>query len=168
MIEQLLTLARKEPRDVLSELAPLALEMPAADAISETHALAQSRHVDVELRADPGVRVMGDSAALRTLIRNLVDNAVRYTPERGKVEVRIREVREGTLLEVMDTGPGIPEADRARAFDRFYRRAAAPEGGSGLGLAIVKAVAERHGARLSLDTAPIGGLRVTVTFPPAV
>jgi two-component system OmpR family sensor kinase len=66
---------------------------------------------------------------------------------------------------VLDSGPGIPEADRARAFDRFYRRAAAPEGGSGLGLAIVKAIADRHGASVALGKAPLGGLRVTVTFP---
>ncbi len=165
MIEQLLTLARNEPRDALSELQPISLEAPAADAISDTHALAESRHVELELRADPGVRVMGDAAALRTLVRNLVDNAVRYTPEQGKVEVRVRATREGATLEVMDTGRGIPEPDRARAFDRFYRRVAAPEGGSGLGLAIVKAIAERHGARIALDTAPIGGLQVTVTFP---
>ena len=69
------------------------------------------------------------------------------------------------MLEVADTGPGIPAADRERAFDRFYRRANAPEGGSGLGLAIVKAIADRHGARISLDDAPGGGLQVTVGFP---
>ncbi len=68
---------------------------------------------------------------------------------------------------MLDSGPGIPEADRARAFDRFYRRAAAPEGGSGLGLAIVKAIAERHGARIALDKAPLGGLRVDGDVPDA-
>ncbi|MEJ0037635.1 MAG: ATP-binding protein [Gammaproteobacteria bacterium] len=166
MIEQLLTLARNEPRDSSAELKTLALETPAAEAISDMHALAQSRHIELELRADPNVRVRGDQAALRTLVRNLVDNAVRYTPEHGQVEVRVSPADTGATLEVLDTGPGIPEADRARAFDRFYRRAAAPEGGSGLGLAIVKAIAERHGARIALDTAPFGsGLRVTVTFP---
>ena len=165
MIEQLLTLARSEPRDVTGELKPVPLETPAAEAISDMHALAQSRHIELELRAEPNVWVRGDQAALRTLVRNLVDNAVRYTPEQGKVEIRVGSTDTGATLAVLDSGPGIPEADRGRAFDRFYRRAAAPEGGSGLGLAIVKAIAERHGARIALDTAPLGGLQVTVTFP---
>lgn len=165
MIEQLLTLARSEPRDTVSELKPVPLETPAAEAISDTHALAQSRHIELELQAEPNVWVRGDPGALRTLARNLVDNAVRYTPEHGKVEVRVSSTNAGATLEVLDSGPGIPEADRARAFDRFYRRAAAPEGGSGLGLAIVKAIAERHGARIALDKASLGGLRVAVTFP---
>jgi signal transduction histidine kinase len=165
MIEQLLTLARSEPRDMVSELKPVPLETPAAEAMSDTHALAQSRHVELSLNAEAHVWVRGDPPALRTLVRNLVDNAVRYTPEGGKVEVRVGSTSTGAILEVLDTGPGIPEADRARAFDRFYRRAAAPEGGSGLGLAIVKAIAERHGASVALGAAPTGGLRVTVTFP---
>jgi signal transduction histidine kinase len=165
MIEQLLTLARSEPRDTMGELKPVPLETPAAEAISDTHALAQSRHIELELRAEPNVWVRGDQPALRTLVRNLVDNAVRYTPESGKVEVHVGSTPTGATLDVLDSGPGIPEADRARAFDRFYRRAAAPEGGSGLGLAIVKAIADRHGARISLDKGSLGGLRVTVTFP---
>jgi signal transduction histidine kinase len=165
MIDQLLTLARSEPRDTTGELKPVPLETPAGEAISDMHALAQSRHIELGLQAEENVWVRGDAPALRTLVRNLVDNAVRYTPEHGKVDVRIASSAAGATLEVCDTGPGIPEADRARAFDRFYRRAAAPEGGSGLGLAIVKAIAERHGAQIALDAAPIGGLRVTVTFP---
>src|SRR6185295_14601412 len=87
MIEQLLTLARSEPRDTMGELKPVPLETPAAEAISDMHALAQSRHIELELHAEPNVWVRGDQGALRTLVRNLVDNAVRYTPERGKVEV---------------------------------------------------------------------------------
>jgi two-component system OmpR family sensor kinase len=69
------------------------------------------------------------------------------------------------VLEVSDSGPGIPPEERARVFDRFHRRRGSPEGGSGLGLAIVKAIAERHGARVDLDDAPGGGLKVTVAFP---
>ncbi len=166
LIEQLLTLARSEPRDALSELQLIPLETPAMEGIADTHALAQSRHIDLELQSQADARVLGDPAALRTLTRNLVDNAVRYTPEHGKVRVSIATTNAGVTLEVTDTGPGIPEADRARAFDRFYRRVAAPEDGSGLGLAIVKAIVERHGATVTLADAPGGGLRVIVTFPP--
>jgi signal transduction histidine kinase len=166
LIEQLLTLARNEPRDALSELRPMPLETPAMEAIADAHALAQSRHIDLELRSQAGAQVLGDPAALRTLTRNLLDNAVRHTPGHGKVLVSIAATDAGATLEITDTGPGIPEADRARAFDRFYRRATAPEGGSGLGLAIVKAIAERHAATVALADGPGGGLRVTVSFPP--
>jgi two-component system, OmpR family, sensor kinase len=114
----------------------------------------------------PGnISVRGDAPALRTLVRNLVDNAVRYTPPHGSVQVRCRATAQGALLEVSDTGPGIPARDRDRVFDRFYRRAAAQEGGTGLGLAIVKSIAERHGANIALNEAPGGGLHVSVTFP---
>ena len=71
----------------------------------------------------------------------------------------------GRRVEVSDSGPGIKRADRERVFDRFYRRAAAQESGTGLGLAIVKTIAERHGAQISLDDAPGGGLLATVRFP---
>jgi len=165
LLEQLLTLARNEPRDERDELSQIPLEAAAASGIADTHALAMARHIDLGLDADPTAVVRGDRDALRTLVRNLVDNAVRYTPQGGRVSVRIRNTAAGALLEVADTGTGIPVPDRERAFDRFYRRANTPEGGSGLGLAIVRAIADRHGARISLNDAPGGGLLVTVDFP---
>jgi signal transduction histidine kinase len=165
LVEQLLTLARSEPRDERGELSLLALDTAAAEGITDTHALAIARRIDLGLDADPGAMVSGDREALRTLVRNLVDNAVRYTPAGGRVQVRTRATPEGALLEVTDSGPGIPASDRERAFDRFYRRTGTPEGGSGLGLAIVKAIADRHGARVSLEEAQGGGLRVAVGFP---
>ncbi len=168
LVEQLLTLARNEPRDASGELRPTTLETAAAQGVADCHALTATRHIDLSVAAEPNVPVLGDPEALRTLVRNLVDNAVRYTPQGARVRVRCRSSREGALLEVIDNGAGIPAADRERAFDRFYRRATAPEGGSGLGLAIVKAIAERHGARVALDDAPGGGLQVSVLFPPGV
>jgi two-component system OmpR family sensor kinase/two-component system sensor histidine kinase QseC len=164
LVEQLLTLARNEPRAEGSELVPLTLDVPAAEGIADSHALAVERGIELRLDAVPGLTVRGDREALRVLVRNLVDNAVRHTPFKGRVRVSVRPSADAVLLEVTDTGPGIPAADRERAFDRFYRRASAPEGGSGLGLAIVRAIAERHGARVSLGDAPGGGLEVTVSF----
>jgi signal transduction histidine kinase len=171
LVEQLLTLARNEPREASGELATIRLEQPAADGIADAYAPAAARHIELSLEADSAT-VRGDREALRILVRNLIDNAVRYTPEGGRVRVRVRAGsqvagRTGpTLLEVADSGPGIPSADRERAFDRFYRRVGTPEGGSGLGLAIVKAIADRHGAQVGLGDAPEGGLLVTVAFPP--
>jgi signal transduction histidine kinase len=164
LVEQLLTLARNEPRDDKGELSPVLLETAAAEGIADTHALALARGIDLGLDAEPDVRVMGDGDALRTLVRNLVDNAVRYTPAGGRIQVRAAKTPQGAVLEVCDSGPGIAAADRERVFDRFYRRASAPQGGSGLGLAIVKAIADRHAARVTLADAPGGGLQVTVDF----
>jgi len=166
LIEQLLTLARNEPQDVREELRPISLRSPVAEAIADTHALAQARRIELQLEADDRALVLGDGAALRTLARNLVDNAVRYTPEGGKVRVEVSGSAGGARLAVTDSGPGIPAADRERAFDRFYRRVHTGESGTGLGLAIVKAIADRHRATVTLEPAVSGGLRVVVAFPP--
>jgi signal transduction histidine kinase len=165
LVEQLLTLARSDPGEAAGDFEPFDLVAAAAQALTDTHALAVARHIDLSLEHDGDVPVRGDREALRTLARNLVDNAVRYTPPGGSVRVRCRVAAEAAVLEVIDTGPGIAAADRARVFDRFYRRASANETGTGLGLAIVKAIAARHGAEVVLDDAPSGGLHVSVSFP---
>jgi signal transduction histidine kinase len=165
LVEQLLTLARSDPGETTGDFELLDLSTVAAQALTDTRALAAAKHIDLSLEREGAVPVKGDREALPTLVRNLVDNAVRYTPAGGSVRVRCQLQAAEALLEVIDTGPGIPAADRARVFDRFYRRANANETGTGLGLAIVKAIAARHGARVLLDDALSGGLRVTVSFP---
>ena len=114
------------------------------------------------------VVVRGDAQQLTILLSNLVDNALRHTPAGGRVDIGI-EAREGrACLTVTDNGPGIPDSDRQRVFDRFYRgNSDSFSVGSGLGLAIVKAVCEQHGASIELTEAPPQGLRVTVCFPRA-
>jgi two-component system OmpR family sensor kinase len=104
--------------------------------------------------------------ALRTLVYNLVDNALRYTPSGGRVDVVVGNDARRASLAVRDNGPGIPPADRSRVFDRFYRGSGAEGvGGSGLGLAIAKRIAERHGAAIELGPGIDGaGLGVIVTF----
>lgn len=167
LVEQLLVLARHQanaatgvkPQSVsLAEVARLAV----ADAAPS----AQLRHTDVGLaRADDGM-IAGQPEALRILMRNLLDNAVKYTPTGGKVDLEI--VREAGVmrLSVQDSGPGIAEADRERVLDRFYRVAGTDTTGSGLGLAIVRSIAEMHGASLRLGHSErLGGLRVDATFP---
>jgi signal transduction histidine kinase len=165
LVEQLLALARSDPQETVGDFALIDLSAAAAQGITDTHDLALARKIDLSLDAAPNVMVRGDGEALRTLVRNLVDNAVRYTPPSGSVQVRCRETPAAAVLEVQDNGPGIAPADRDRVFDRFFRRAAAQESGTGLGLAIVTAIAERHSARVVLDTTPGGGLHVTVSFP---
>jgi len=166
LVEQLLALARSDPQEGARDFKLVDLAAAAAAAVTDTHELALARQIELSLDAPPNIPIQGDPEALRTLMRNLVDNAVRYTPPHGSVQVRCRATAEGPLLEVIDTGPGIAPSDRERVFDRFYRRAAAQESGTGLGLAIVKAIAERHGARVTLEQAPGGGLRAAVLFSP--
>jgi len=164
-VEQLLTLARSDPGEAAGDFRLVDLAAAAGAGVTDTHELALARRIELSLDAPPNIRIRGDPEALRTLVRNLVDNAVRYTPPHGSVQVRCRATARGPLIEVIDTGPGIAPSDRERVFDRFYRRAAAQESGTGLGLAIVKAIAERHSARVALEEASGGGLRVAVMFP---
>ncbi len=115
---------------------------------------------------EQAVTVRGDADALRVMLTNLVDNAVRYTPGGGRIDVEVAVEDDASVLRVRDTGPGIPPNDRERVFDRFFRSTASRGTGSGLGLAIVRRVAERHGASISLTNAsPAGGLLVTIRFP---
>jgi signal transduction histidine kinase len=165
LVEQLLTLARHEPDAAQGSLQTVALDEATRAGIADAHPLAAARGTDVSLDAPVRVDVSGDADALRILVRNLVDNAVRYAPANGTVKVQVAADATGATLTVDDSGPGIPPAERERAFDRFYRRDGSADGGSGLGLAIVKAIASRHGAAVTLDASPLGGLRVTVAFP---
>jgi signal transduction histidine kinase len=165
LVEQLLTLARSDPQETGVDFKPVDLAAAAAQGITDTHDFALARNIELGLEAAPGILIAGDVEALRTLVRNLVDNAVRYSSAPGSVQVRVHSTAKSAVLEVSDRGPGIGPADRERVFDRFYRRTAAQESGTGLGLAIVKAIAQRHAASVALDDAAGGGLHVTVSFP---
>ncbi|WP_018911691.1 ATP-binding protein [Thiomonas sp. FB-6] len=164
LVEQLLALARADSGGRETP-ASSSLTDAARQALADTLDLAQARGIDAGLEQAEERTVLAPPQGLRMLARNLVDNAVRYSPRGARVDVRVREQDGKVLLEVDDSGPGIPAADRPRVFDRFYRRADAPPGGSGLGLAIVRSVAERSHASVELLDSPLGGLRVRVSFP---
>jgi two-component system OmpR family sensor kinase len=166
IVEQLLTLARQAP-EARPQAPREAVDLVAIAQIVVTEFAGQAAHKDIDLglaRAEP-VRVDGDPTALRALLANLVDNAVRYTPRGGAVDVAVGVEDREAFVAVSDNGPGIPESERARVFDRFYRVPGSGEVGSGLGLAIVREVAERHAARVVLDAGEGGGLVVRVCFP---
>lgn len=170
LVEQLLSLARQEPR-AEAPRQRFRLDELAREVVAEMMPLADARNIDLGISASQPAFVLGDSDALRTLLRNLVDNAVRYTPHDGTVDVSVEESSEpaspGSRLRIVDTGQGIAEDERSRVFDRFYRSPGSSPPGSGLGMAIVKAIADAHGARVSLASGPQGrGLAVTVAFAP--
>jgi two-component system OmpR family sensor kinase len=170
LVEQLLALARQEPRaDVVRKR--VRFDDLAREVVAEMVPLADARKIDLGISASQPVHVTGDPDSLRTLVRNLVDNAVRYTPIGGTVDLTVLESADessshGAVLRVVDTGPGIPPDERLRVFDRFYRPPGTSPPGSGLGMAIVKAIADGHGASITLDSGSNGvGLAVTVSFP---
>ena len=164
LVEQLLALARSEPGAAAATPQRLDLSELVRQAVADTVPLALARDTRFTLLADAPVPMDGDRTALALLARNLADNAVRYAPRGARVEVRVTQPDGVATLQVDDSGPGIPAAERERVFDRFYRRASGDEPGSGLGLAIVRSVAQRHGATVALDDSPLGGLRVTLRF----
>lgn len=165
LVDQLLTLARSEPEAAERPGSPVRLDGAARQALSDVASLASARGVDLGLTDAEQAIVEGDAEALGVLIRNLADNAVRYTPCGGRVDVSVRRREGEAVLQVADTGPGIPAAERERVLARFYRMPGGDEGGSGLGLAIVKAIAQRHGGRIELGDAPGGGLLARVVLP---
>lgn len=162
--EQLLTLARLDADAASGTLAEVALDEIARQAVMEFSDLAKSRGIDLGLTECQPTTVMSMAGSLRVLINNLTDNALRYTPAGGRVDIAVREENGRPVLEVLDTGPGIPDELRKRVFDRFYRVPGTPSPGSGLGLAIVKSVAKALRATVSLGENQEGGLVVRVSF----
>jgi Signal transduction histidine kinase len=132
---------------------------------AEQGAQALAKDIALELVAGEAAPLIGNEVMLRVLLRNLIDNAIRYTPPGGKVGVGITARSGGVTLSVCDNGPGIPPERRAQALQRFHRLAGQDTEGSGLGLSIVARIAELHHARLELGSGLEGkGLCVTVNF----
>ncbi|MCG6875031.1 MAG: sensor histidine kinase N-terminal domain-containing protein [Betaproteobacteria bacterium] len=168
LVEQLLVMARLEPDAADQPAERVELGALAYSVTRDFAPLAEARSVALEVDADENVATLGAEDALRILLSNLVDNAIRYTLPGGTIVVRVSMAAGDATLEVADDGPGIPESERARVFDRFYRVAGADQPGSGLGLAIVRQVADLHRARVELGAGLGGaGLSVRVRFPPA-
>lgn len=167
VVQQLLTLSRLVPEAAsLEDTIEFDLSKLAAEIIAQIGHLAVEKHLDIELIADSPAMIMGNSTAIGILIRNLVDNAIRYTPQKGAIDVVVENKVNGVLLKVIDNGPGIPAELHSRVFERFYRILGNRSPGSGLGLAIVQQIAKLHSAHLSVGTPKSGkGLKVEVFFP---
>jgi two-component system OmpR family sensor kinase len=169
LVEQLLVLARQQAHGVEATTAqPVALATLAAQVVADAAPLAAAKRIDLGLDAVDTIPVQGHAEPLRILLANLVDNAVKYTPEGGTVDVTVQREGNHMVLSVEDSGPGIDEVDRARVLDRFYRVPGSAATGSGLGLAIADAIAQLHGSALVLDRSPrFGGLRIGLRLPVA-
>jgi signal transduction histidine kinase len=175
LTSDLLTLSHLEEPEAAVE-APRArvdLARLARETAAEMEILATDKQQELSVDAPEEVILMGDRTGLQTLIRNLLDNAIRYTDPRGHVALRVHtgedaEGRRFALLQVEDDGSGIPAADQGRIFERFYRvdKARSREtGGTGLGLSIVKHVVESHGGKVKVESTLGVGSTFTVTLP---
>ena len=170
LTNQLLSLSRAEPVNGL--VAPpqtVDLAVVARDMVVELLPLAVRKQIDLGYERDGELPAMvsGQPVLLREMIANLIDNALRYTPEGGSVTVAVGRREDGVRVVVRDNGPGIPEAQRQNVFLRFFRLETSDTLGSGLGLSIVREIVLAHGGEIALDDAAGGGLLVTVRLPAA-
>jgi two-component system OmpR family sensor kinase/two-component system sensor histidine kinase QseC len=166
-VEQLLALAHADPAAAVAH-APLDFAEVVRLALADSLPLAGARNGSVELEAAGPLWLQGDAQALRSLVRNLVDNALVHGGSAPRVQVGLTTEGGEAVLHVDDHGPGIPEAERERVFDRFHRlidRVPGGGQGSGLGLAIVRSISAQHGGTVRLADAPGGGLRAEVRLP---
>jgi two-component system sensor histidine kinase QseC len=166
LVLQLLELERQEGlQGNPTQFSPVELCAIARREIAELGVAGLHRGIVIDLVAPTSMLIDGDEGGLGALLRNLVENALRYTPQDGAVSVRIAGVGKIVSLTVDDSGPGIAETDRQRAMERFHRGLGHATVGSGLGLSIVQRVVELHQGEIRLDQSPMGGLRVEVRLP---
>ena len=167
LLEQLLALAKYEAGP-LSHVPSTLFDEVVKEVVADQLPLAQARSIDLGFKRVEEVLVAADPTALTVLVRNLLDNAIRYTPEGGKIDISL--FREGAhgVLKIEDTGPGIPINELPRVFDPFYRGRQTGIQGTGLGLSIVRQIVESLSGSVTLENMMVpglGGLRVTIVLP---
>ena len=165
LIDQLLRLARLDPLHGMAEAVPFDLGRQVQDVVNDVReaAMEKNQHLEFALPDGP-VKLQGDPEMLRLAIRNLLENAIRYTPQDGTVTVGIDKGHSAVRFWVRDSGPGVLSDDLPHLTERFYRGRNVTAGGSGLGLPIVKRVAELNNAQLTLSNIPEGGLEATLEW----
>ncbi len=168
VVAQLLTLSRLSQEENLNDVRPVDLHKLVTEIVAYLVPIALEKNIEIELDPPLGPTViMGNDIALGILIRNIVDNAIRYTPEKGEIKIKVFSEKDRIILRITDSGPGIPIKLRERVFERFYRILGTKAHGSGLGLAIVSQITELHHAKIKLDVPENGiGLQFDVEFPP--
>lgn len=168
IIDNLLTLGKADHGVFDLKLEEVHLDEVIQELYDDCSMLAESKHITVQLKKSEQITIVGDKGRLRQLFLNLVDNAIKYTPEGGHVSISIERQNGTAKVSVEDTGIGIPEQDTERIFDRFYRvdKARSREmGGTGLGLSIAKWIAEIHRGSITVKSEPNRGSTFTVTLP---
>jgi two-component system OmpR family sensor kinase len=173
LLEQMLALARAQEAagDSGAQGTQVSMRRVFREVLEDLMPLAEAKRIDLGVTGQDDAGVAAAEVDLKTLVRNLAENAIRYTPPGGRVDLSVHTERDRVILRIDDTGPGIPESERERVFDPFYRITGNDAEGSGLGLSIVRTIAARIGAEVTLGRPDVqqerAGLRVTVEFPVA-
>ncbi len=167
LLDQLLTLAKAQSAADLPK-SPVSVQGIYRRVLEDLMPLAEAKHIDIGVEGTQDAEVWASELDMIAVVKNLVDNAIRYTPEGGQVDLSVKVSQGKAELHIQDNGPGIPLAERNRVFDPFYRTLGSEQIGSGLGLSIVQTIAHRIGAEIRLDFADEvqqAGLHVTVIVP---
>jgi two-component system OmpR family sensor kinase len=167
LLDQLLTLAKVQATLDLPT-SRISVQAVYRRVLEDLLPLAEAKHIDIGVEGGQDAQVLVNEVDLIAVVKNLVDNAIRYTPDGGRVDLSVAIVDHRALLQIKDSGPGIPTDERVRVFDPFYRSLGSDQLGSGLGLSIVKAIADRTGAEVRLtfsDEARQSGLCASVLVP---
>ncbi|MFJ2709412.1 ATP-binding protein [Pseudomonas sp. NPDC087346] len=170
LVDQLLNLAKAQADNRVAlpvQVLTVSVHQVYRQVLEDLLPLAEFKQIDIGVEGETDAQVRISESELHTLVKNLVDNAIRYTPPGGRVDLSVSVVNGAALLQIKDTGPGIAPQERERVFDPFYRSLGTDEAGSGLGLSIVQAIAERNGARIDLaysDETQNSGLCVSVSL----
>jgi heavy metal sensor kinase len=167
MVDRLLMLSRADSGDAKLSIDVVDLGALAGEVAEQLSVLAEEKHQSIKVHCDPVLNWVGDRVVLRQALMNLVDNAIKYSPEGGSIEVHVSQSPDGVAIDVSDTGPGIPEELQARIFDRFYRVDKARSrgnGGTGLGLAIAKWAVEVNGGHLTIEPSNGAGSRFRISL----
>lgn len=167
LLDQLLTFAKAQSRAEQS-MSPVSIQDIYRRVLEDLVPLAEARHIDIGVEGEQDGLVKASRLDMIAMVRNLVDNAIRYTPEGGRVDMSVAISDGHAVLAIQDSGPGIPVAERQRVFDPFYRILGSDQTGSGLGLSIVKTILDRVGGTIELgfsDESKRSGLRVRIFIP---
>jgi signal transduction histidine kinase len=165
LVDQLLTLSRLDTQEAAPTLGPVDLLEAARRTAEQLGPLARDRSVSLQVGGGDDALALGDETCLGILLRNLMDNAIRYTPEGGQVRVSVRSSGPFIRLIVEDSGPGIADGQHSAMFERFRRGSETTAPGSGLGLSIVRRICELHDGSIRLENREEGGLRCEVRLP---
>ncbi|MET0155900.1 MAG: ATP-binding protein [Rickettsiales bacterium] len=166
LVQQLLSLARVEPNAMDAPTTPVNLAAIVHDVVKQHAEMAMQKNIHVGMPQDESVIVPGNTENLCTLLENLISNALRYTPQGGKVNINLYKSAGNAVIEVQDNGIGIPAADRERIFERFYRVLGTEVEGTGLGLSIAQNIVEQHSGAIRIGEGIDGrGASFTVTLP---
>lgn len=166
LVQQLLTLARLDPDASKKPMSTIRLAELLESVAEDMRPIAQQKRIAITVRAEPA-QIDGMEDAVRLMVTNLTDNAIRYTPEDGRIELSSAVERGRSVVRVSDSGPGIAPEERARVFDRFYRALGTKTSGTGLGLAIVKRIVDIHHGSIAIEDGLDGrGTTFVLSFPP--